>query len=154
MNLQTRERLDRRSAQEIHPYIGGLRRFCTPFMSCLSIVISSKRRTRRSSLRAFGLIIFAIAAITVLAPARRFGYHLGILPIIYQHPQQRGAVASLDARCSSLGIDVLQRGGNAADAVRSPQTNNSPCWMRCNAKLHHQVIVTQFCLGVVGRSER
>ena len=31
-----------------------------------------------------------------------------------------GAVSSLSHECSQAGIEVLQRGGNAADAVSSP----------------------------------
>ncbi|OIW30195.1 gamma-glutamyltransferase [Coniochaeta ligniaria NRRL 30616] len=42
-----------------------------------------------------------------------------------------GAVSSMDARCSSVGIDILKIGGNAADA---------DTW----------AVATQFCLGVIG----
>ena len=42
--------------------------------------------------------------------------------------EKRGAVSSLDARCSKVGTDTIQRGGNAADAA----------------------VATQFCLGVIG----
>ena len=35
---------------------------------------------------------------------------------------RRGAVSSLDARCSQIGIAILRRGGNAADAVPTPLT--------------------------------
>ncbi|KAK7985830.1 hypothetical protein PG988_003452, partial [Apiospora saccharicola] len=33
---------------------------------------------------------------------------------------KRGAVASMDARCSKAGLEILELGGNAADAVRRP----------------------------------
>ncbi len=39
-----------------------------------------------------------------------------------------GAVASESAVCSDIGIDVLKKGGNAADAL----------------------VATQFCIGVIG----
>jgi hypothetical protein len=32
-------------------------------------------------------------------------------------PPKLGGVSSLDARCSRIGVDVLKKGGNAADAV-------------------------------------
>ena len=35
-------------------------------------------------------------------------------------PGTRGAVASESKICSNIGIDLLQQGGNAADAVSSP----------------------------------
>ncbi|KAK4200015.1 gamma-glutamyltransferase [Triangularia verruculosa] len=41
---------------------------------------------------------------------------------------KRGAVSSLDRRCSAIGADILNQGGNAADSA----------------------IATEFCLGVVG----
>jgi hypothetical protein len=31
----------------------------------------------------------------------------------------KGAVASLSSTCSQIGIDIIKRGGNAADAVRA-----------------------------------
>jgi hypothetical protein len=34
---------------------------------------------------------------------------------------RRGAVSSLDARCSAIGAGILRRGGNAADAVPAPR---------------------------------
>ncbi|KAF2814409.1 gamma-glutamyltranspeptidase [Mytilinidion resinicola] len=39
-----------------------------------------------------------------------------------------GAVTSMSARCSDIGIDILRKGGNAADAM----------------------IATEFCVGVIG----
>jgi hypothetical protein len=33
--------------------------------------------------------------------------------------QKLGGVSSLDARCSYIGVNILKRGGNAADAVRT-----------------------------------
>lgn len=32
---------------------------------------------------------------------------------------RRGAVSSLDSRCTAVGVEILNRGGNAADAVRT-----------------------------------
>jgi gamma-glutamyltranspeptidase/glutathione hydrolase len=43
---------------------------------------------------------------------------------------QKGSVASLSSTCSQIGIDIIKRGGNAADAI----------------------IAAQFCLGVIGMS--
>ncbi len=42
------------------------------------------------------------------------------LPRARQHyaPDSLGAVASESSICSSIGIDLLRQGGNAADAVR------------------------------------
>jgi hypothetical protein len=37
----------------------------------------------------------------------------------YQGEDRNGAVASLSRICSRFGIDILKRGGNAADAVSS-----------------------------------
>jgi gamma-glutamyltranspeptidase / glutathione hydrolase len=41
------------------------------------------------------------------------------LPQIYavSAPDSKGAVASESAICTNIGIDLLQQGGNAADAV-------------------------------------
>ena len=46
----------------------------------------------------------------------------GANPVPYLHhlnqgPDSRGAVASESDVCSRIGIDLLQQGGNAADAV-------------------------------------
>ncbi|KAI1423203.1 gamma-glutamyltransferase 1 [Xylaria sp. FL1777] len=61
-------------------------------------------------------------------------FHLGLLaqsgfatPFHSQDPKL-GAVASESSVCSQIGIDVLKKGGNAADAL----------------------VATQFCIGVIG----
>ncbi|KAI5924022.1 gamma-glutamyltransferase 1 [Camillea tinctor] len=49
-------------------------------------------------------------------------------PAAYQHDPKLGAVASESSVCSHIGIDLLKRGGNAADAL----------------------VGTVFCIGVIG----
>jgi gamma-glutamyltranspeptidase / glutathione hydrolase len=47
------------------------------------------------------------------------GWHHGL------GPGKLGAVASESALCSRHGTDILEMGGNAADAVRSPRIQKS-----------------------------
>jgi len=49
-------------------------------------------------------------------------------PYGLEYPNKLGAVASESDICSTIGIDILRRGGNAADSL----------------------VATQFCIGVVG----
>ena len=49
-------------------------------------------------------------------------------PAAYHHDPKLGAVASESSVCSHIGIDLLKRGGNAADAL----------------------VGTVFCIGVIG----
>jgi gamma-glutamyltranspeptidase/glutathione hydrolase len=53
--------------------------------------------------------------------------HTGFANPCY-HSAKRGAVASESSVCSEIGIDILKKGGNAADAL----------------------VATQFCIGVIG----
>ncbi|KAF2105154.1 gamma-glutamyltranspeptidase [Lophiotrema nucula] len=75
------------------------------------------------------LSLVAIVAFFTLANIARAAFSgKTSLPIEAPASQKRGAVSSLDARCSMIGTGVLQKGGNTADAT----------------------VATQFCLGVVG----
>ncbi|KEY74947.1 hypothetical protein S7711_01296 [Stachybotrys chartarum IBT 7711] len=74
--------------------------------------------------------MFTLTVVTLLALAGAslsvslsYGSFIGSM-----YEAKRGAVASMDARCSKAGLEMLRRGGNAADAA----------------------IATEFCLGVIG----
>ncbi|KAK0659146.1 gamma-glutamyltransferase [Cercophora samala] len=67
------------------------------------------------------LCLFLLYRLTFGLPDRR-----PLTPL--REAGKRGAVSSLDRRCSAIGVDVLDKGGNAADAA----------------------IAAEFCLGVVG----
>ena len=61
----------------------------------------------------------------------------------------RGGVASLDARCSHVGGKILQKAGNAADAVGDifePLLGDADQLTNEFVKM----IATQLCLGVIG----
>ena len=69
----------------------------------------------------FSLCALALAALATLAQGHAFvglqarGYHNSS----DKNPPKLGAVASESAVCSRIGTDLLEKGGNAADAVRS-----------------------------------
>ncbi|KAK0628790.1 nucleophile aminohydrolase [Bombardia bombarda] len=71
-----------------------------------------------------------LAALVVLSRASLCTASLcSVNPTPPQESEDRlGAVASLDARCSAIGVDILRKGGNAADAT----------------------VAAQFCSGVIG----
>ena len=60
-----------------------------------------------------------------------------------------GAVASENKLCSQIGIDMLQAGGNAADAVSTLIRSQTS---RCQSRLMicSQLAGTLFCVGVIG----
>lgn len=57
----------------------------------------------------FSAVAFALLTVVYLS--------LGAFTGEVDNVPRLGAVASLDARCSQIGTDVLREGGNAADAV-------------------------------------
>ena len=64
----------------------------------------------------------------------------------HEHKQgKHGAVASENRLCTQIGIDLLNAGGNAADAVISSPT------LGLNLKLLMclQMVGTTFCVGVI-----
>jgi hypothetical protein len=60
----------------------------------------------------FMLVPSAVGVYNLAAPA-----HTTATKPKHGGKDRYGAVASLSGACSRLGIDVLERGGNAADAV-------------------------------------
>jgi hypothetical protein len=66
-----------------------------------------------------------------------------------QKTPRRGAVATLSTKCSKIGADILEDGGNAADAVSWAASKE---WKIMEFRLtSKQAIAMEFCVGVIGR---
>ena len=69
----------------------------------------------------YNTIMFAITVVTLITLAEvalsYFASGRASFPATESGTAKRGAVASMDARCSKAGVDILELGGNAADAV-------------------------------------
>ncbi|KAK1831885.1 gamma-glutamyltranspeptidase [Podospora conica] len=90
----------------------------SPILRCLEAVMIS-----------LSLLVALSVASGILLCAGSNGLCTGNLPSGFKKEEaRRGAVSSLDARCSAIGAGILRRGGNAADAM----------------------VATQFCCGVIG----
>ncbi|KAK8123201.1 Gamma-glutamyltranspeptidase [Apiospora sp. TS-2023a] len=76
--------------------------------------------------------MFALTAVTLFTLTRvtlsSFSSGLPPFPAAGSGEAKGGAVASMDARCSKAGLEILELGGNAADTA----------------------ITVEFCLGVIG----
>ncbi|KAK8071579.1 gamma-glutamyltransferase [Apiospora saccharicola] len=76
--------------------------------------------------------MFVLTVITLITLAEvalsYFSSGCASFPVTGSGADNRGAVASMDARCSKAGVDILELGGNAADAA----------------------ITVEFCLGAIG----
>lgn len=85
-------------------------------------------------LEAVMVFVSFVAALTVasaiLLCAGNTGLCTAHLPSGSKKEARRGAVSSLDARCSAIGVAILTRGGNAADAVGTNPTLVVR-WQRC-----------------------
>lgn len=68
---------------------------------------------------------------------------------------KQGAVASENAVCSRIGIDLLKAGGNAADAVSDAMmsySQSSRTWISSHNTdygLRKQLVGTVFCVGLI-----
>lgn len=83
------------------------------FSSNAPMVSSLRRKSFHRSLEIAMLSALAVVTVFFLFQLS-FGAFIGC-----QNGQRRGAVSSLDARCSQIGIDMIRKRGNAADAVCS-----------------------------------
>ena len=78
-----------------------------------------QRTVASLSLEASAFFIFALAGFWVLALTVHDALSLSARPFGSNEANisRGGGVASLDKRCSFLGREILEKGGNAADAV-------------------------------------
>jgi hypothetical protein len=66
-----------------------------------------------------------------------------------QKDPRRGAVASLSTKCSEIGAEILEGGGNAADAVSCSASKQAVGNHRIRLT-SKQAIAMEFCVGVIG----
>lgn len=97
-------------------------------------------------------IMFVLTVVTLITLAEvtlsTFSSGRVSVPAAGSGAAKRGAVASMDARCSKAGLEILEIGGNAVDAVGKHSTPRVLV-VRLTDKLT-QAIATEFCLGVIG----
>jgi hypothetical protein len=72
-----------------------------------------------------GLIMLALLQTVCALSLSNLLYQAAASPLLHESyvPGHTGAVASESDICSHIGIDLLERGGNAADAVCSRPMN-------------------------------
>lgn len=96
------------------------------------------------------MLWFASTVWAVAIPSLLTQVYASPLPYAHQLEQSidtRGAVASESDICSHIGIDILQNGGNAADAVSTARLSQI---LQKYTNQQSQLVGTVFCVGVVG----